>query len=118
MSKQVKNYTLKQPCSDCPYRKDAPIRLWAIEEFVDLLNSEKEMFGKTYGCHKNNGHTCVGWLMNQDERNLPSISLRLSLSKNNVTREYLDNLKYDVKRYKTIQEMAIANYPALKRIIN
>jgi hypothetical protein len=116
-ARQIKDYTCKAPCKNCPYRKDAPLRLWDVKEYFDLLNSENDYFGEHYACHKKNGHTCVGWLMNQDERNLPSIALRMSLSKNGVTREYLDSLRFDVPRYETIQEMAFANYPALKRLI-
>ena len=112
--KQIKDYTCKAPCKNCPYRKDAKLQLWSIEEYKDLLKSENDYMGKHYACHKKNGHTCVGWLINQDERNLPSIVLRLSLTMNSVTREYLDNLKFDIPRYKTIREMAVANYQQLK----
>lgn len=102
-----------QPCGDCPYRKDAPLKLWHIEEFKKLLSEDKLQFGATYGCHKNNGKVCVGWLMNQDERNFPNINLRLKLSKENITREYLDSLKCKSERYASIKEMCKANFPEL-----
>lgn len=111
----VKDFTLKQPCNNCPYRKDAPLQHWAVEEFIDLLESEKDLMGKVYGCHKKNGHVCVGWLMDQDERRLPSIELRILISKNNVTREYLDDLRFDIPRYASICDMVQANYPELTK---
>lgn len=111
--KQVGKYECKSPCSSCPYRKDAKLKLWAKEEFIDLLKSEQDQIGKVYGCHKQNGSTCIGWLINQDQRNLPSIALRLDLSRNNVTRAYLDSLKSVKPLYKSIEEMIKANYPEL-----
>lgn len=109
------NYTKKSPCDNCPYRKDAPLKLWAKEEFEDLLKSEQVdtssgNFGKIYGCHKKDGHVCVGWLMKQDENNFPSIKLRMSLSANNVNREYLDSLHCKTGLYDSVEEMIKANY--------
>lgn len=110
------NYCKTSPCNNCPYRKDAPLRHWSIQEFIDLLNKEKDYFGSVYGCHKKDDSVCIGWLMNQDKRNIPSISLRLSLSKNKVTREYLDKLNCKSKLYDTVEEMCYANYPELKQL--
>lgn len=108
------DYKCKTPCANCPYRKDAPKALWSIEEFKDLLKNEDSQFGTTYGCHKQNGSVCVGWLMNQVENDLPSIALRISLSTNNVTREYLESLHCKSKMFKTVKQMSVANFPELK----
>lgn len=104
----------KSPCANCPYRTDAPKQLWAIEEFIDLIKNEKDQFGTVYGCHKKNGTVCKGWLINQDKNNLPSIALRLQLSKQNISRKYLDSLHSPVPIYTTIRKMSEANYPQLK----
>jgi hypothetical protein len=114
----MSNYCKKSPCENCPYRKDAPLQLWAKEEFEGLLASEQldytsGNFGKIYGCHKQDGHVCVGWLIKQDENNFPSIQLRMSLSKNKVTREYLDSLHCKSELYKSVDEMINANYPEI-----
>lgn len=82
-----------------------------MEEFKDLLAKDKDFWGATYMCHKKDGCICVGFLMNQDERGFPSLALRLSLSKNKVTRTYLDNLTCKSKRFETVEEMCEANYP-------
>ncbi len=62
------------PCNNCPYRKDAPLQHWNILEFKDLLTNGNDWIGKVYACHKKNGAVCVGWLMNQDDRNHPNIN--------------------------------------------
>lgn len=107
-------YKCKTPCNNCPYRKDSKLQHWAREEFIQLLENDSQQFGKTYGCHKNNGTVCRGWLMMQDKNNFPSLSLRISLSKNNVDRVYLDALHCKSEMYDTVEEMIKTNYPELK----
>jgi hypothetical protein len=106
-------YYKKSPCNNCPYRLDAPLQLWDKVEFEKLLASEKLQLGSVYGCHKDDGHVCVGWLMKQDENRFPSIMLRMSLSNNKVTREYLDTLHCKTGLYNSVEEMIEANYPEL-----
>jgi hypothetical protein len=110
---KVAPYTCTQPCNNCPYRTDAPLQHWDKSEYIKLLALENDTMGGIYGCHKNNGSTCIGWLMKQDENNFPSIKLRISLSKNNVTREYLDSLHSPAPLYASVKEMINANYPDL-----
>lgn len=109
------DYCRTQPCNNCPYRLDAPLQHWSIAEFVDLIDSDSSTYGKVYGCHKNDGHVCVGWLMDQDNRNLPSIALRISLSSNNVSRQYLSKLNCKTGLFKSIRQMCIANFKQLKK---
>lgn len=110
---KVDTYACKQPCSNCPYRTDAPLQLWHKSEYEKLLETENDYFGSVYNCHKNNGSICIGWLMKQDENRFPSIMLRISLSKNNITREYLDSLHSPSPLYKNVAAMIKANYPKL-----
>lgn len=102
-----------KPCGNCPYRKDAPLRLWHKEEFEKLAASENEVIGKVYKCHKNNGSACIGWLIKQDENNFPSIALRMELTKQGVTRDYLDGLSSPAPMYDTVSQMIEANYPEI-----
>lgn len=113
MEKKVPLFHCTKPCDNCPYRIDAPLKLWDKSEFEKLLNSETEQFGKVYNCHKSNGSVCVGWLMKQDENRFPSIALRIALSTHKVTRKYLDKLKSPVALYKDVKEMIKANFPEL-----
>jgi|SRR6185312_1208926 len=115
MEKKVDTYHCTQPCNNCPYRTDSPLRHWHKEEFIKLLNSENDYMGSTYACHKNNGSICIGWLMKQDENRLPSIALRISLSVNKITRNYLDSLHSPAPLYKNVEEMIKANYPEIIR---
>lgn len=113
MSKKIEPFKCTQPCSNCPYRTDAPLKLWHKSEYEKLLKTENDYLGSTYGCHKNNGSICIGWLMKQDENNFPSIALRISLSNHKVTRTYLDSLHSPAPLYKDVKEMIKANYPKL-----
>jgi hypothetical protein len=106
-------FNCTSPCKNCPYRTDAPLRLWDREEFRKLLEHDKDPFGKVYDCHKNNGSICRGYLMDQDERNHPNINLRMMLSKHGVTRTYLDALACSSPMYASIEEMIAANFPDL-----
>lgn len=110
----MSNYYKKSPCNNCPYRVDAPLQLWHREEFEKLAAEETNNFGAIYQCHKKDRHVCVGWLMKQDEHNFPNINLRLSLSKNNITRKYLDALHCNVELYESVADMIKANYPKIK----
>lgn len=102
-----------KPCGNCPYRTDAPLKLWHKSEYEKLRKMENDQFGSIYMCHKQNGSICVGWLMKQDENYFPSIALRISLSKNNINREYLDKLKSPFPLYDSVESMIKANYPNL-----
>lgn len=104
------------PCDNCPYRTDAPIRLWHKDEFLKVLNSEQTSFGKVFQCHKKDDHVCVGYLMKQDERGFPNINIRILLSKYNVTREYLDRIFCKVPLYPTTISMIRANFPELLKL--
>lgn len=81
------NTSAREPCACCPYRKDAPLRHWDKAEFVDLLAADADpMGGAVYGCHNHaklppeERGPCVGWLIDQRERGVPSIKLRLKLT--------------------------------------
>lgn len=101
------------PCKDCPYRKDAPLQKWDKGHFEDLLDNDKSDMGALYNCHKNNGSVCRGWLINQDNRRFPSIALRLKLSNEKITRQYLDKLHSPAPLYSSLEDMIKANYPEI-----
>lgn len=111
MPDNVKPYGKKSPCNTCPYRRTSELRHWSVDEFKDLLKHDQSVLGTVYRCHKLDGNRCIGWLMDQDKRYLPSIALRLDLSKKGITRAYLDKLRSRVPLYDSVLEMCIANYP-------
>lgn len=108
-----KPFAKRSPCNNCPYRCDAPLRHWDVIEFINLIKSEADYFGTTFGCHKNDGNICIGWLMYQVDNDFPSIALRMVLLTHKITREYLESLQCSSDRYKTVLEMCIANYPEI-----
>src|ERR1700755_2439595 len=98
-SKKVELFQCKRPCRSCPYRKDAPVKLWAEDEFDKVLAGEADLLGSVFLCHRNHGGVCVGFLMDQDKRGHPSIALRISLIRHDVTRAYLDSLNSPTPLY-------------------
>jgi len=75
--------------------------------------------GRTFGCHgeikkdpKERG-VCVGWLLDQRERDVPSIMLRMQLNQSEELREQFEKSRppRGVKLYESIAEMCEANYP-------
>lgn len=110
----MKKFCKQSPCNNCPYRKDAPLKHWSIDEFKDLMKADSDMMGASYGCHKNDGTLCTGFVMNQDKRGMPSIKLRMNLSQLGVTVANIDKLSCKSEMFKSIREMAINNFPSLR----
>jgi len=107
----------RKPCGSCPYRKDAPLRLWHPSEFENLLeNDEDTLRGHLFACHATKKapeqSVCAGWLLDQDRRGLPSIQLRLVLNRSAEARQALEQVSDGGHRlYGSILEMVAANYP-------
>lgn len=104
----------REPCSSCPYRTDAPLELWSAEEFEGLLQSERDGMGTLYGCHEFNkrrdqAQVCIGWLISQRERNVPSIALRLKLIQNPEACACIKEASSPVPLYESVEEMCEAN---------
>ena len=111
--KTVPPFACNKPCDNCPYRTDAPLKLWHKEEYEKLLRYEKSEMGTIYQCHKDNGSVCIGWLMKQKEQNFPSMYLRMSLIKNKISPEYLDSLSSPSPLYENVRAMIKANYRSI-----
>ncbi len=104
----------REPCASCHYRTDAPLELWSPAEFEGLLASERDMMGKLYGCHEYNkrrdeAQVCIGWLINQRERNVPSIALRMKLMKSPEACACIGEASSPVPLYESVEAMCEAN---------
>lgn len=104
----------REPCASCPYRIDAPLELWSPVEFEGLLASERSQLGKLYGCHEFNkrrdeAQICIGWLLNQRERNIPSIVLRMKLITSAEARACTEEASSPVPLYESVEAMCEAN---------
>lgn len=105
-----------KPCESCPYRKGAPRKLWAREEFVKLLVMDASSKGCIYQCHQerklpeSEHRPCVGWAIDQKRRNTPSIMLRMGLMLKEGMGEWFANL--DVRQpglFRSLAAMCRAN---------
>ncbi len=105
----------REPCKSCPYRTDAPLELWSPEAFEKLLQLDKTQMGTIYGCHKarhqptEGSQVCIGWLINQRERGIPSIAFRLKLMSDTAAVGCLNEASSPVPLYESIEEMCEAN---------
>lgn len=108
-------WNTREPCGSCPYRKDAPLRLWHPSEFDNLLEQDADPIqGRAFGCHatiKNDSTSvCAGWLLDQKRRGLPSIRLRMALMQSEDAQRCLEKVSdggYEL--YGSIEEMVAAN---------
>ena len=114
-------YDAKTPCKSCPYRKDAPLAFWNEAEFLNLERTEADQMGAVFGCHqdgkkpKDEVGVCVGWLLNQKKRGLPSMRLRLALIKDRQLTEQA-NLVHSkgIRMFRTVSAMVKANLKAIR----
>ena len=79
----------KEPCSACPYRKDAPSGLWAWHEYEKLRQYDAEtsyqpMAG--FGCHATPEFDCHGWAVVHSTRGrmYELLALRMWPPKNGI----------------------------------
>lgn len=104
------------PCQNCPYRIDAPRRLWHRSEFEKVLEAERDEIGKVFNCHKQIGlepvarGLCAGWLLDQKKRNVPSIALRMILLRDPSAVSALEAVHATgLRMFRTVRAMCRAN---------
>ncbi len=112
----------ESPCASCPYRKDAPLAHWDASHFFQVLASEEQQFGDMFNCH---GHIkkkpedrgfCIGWLLDQKNRGVPNINLRLKLTTNAVAKEAFKRAHAGgAKLFKSALAMCTANLQRIAR---
>jgi hypothetical protein len=110
---KVDLFQCTRPCQFCPYRTDTPVQIWAKEEFETVLEKDADELGASFLCHKQNGSICVGFVMEQLQRDMPSLILRFDIARNDVPPEYFDKLNSPAPIYASVREMVRANYPEL-----
>lgn len=116
-------YAERVPCKSCPYRRSVKRAHWAPEEYANLLQQDANEFGGSmFGCHQDRKREpaeqrpCVGWLHNQAQRGFPSIQLRLRLMTTPAAADQAKEVNQSckgLKLYRSVEEMARANYPAM-----
>lgn len=117
------------PCGTCPYRRSTPVGVWDQYEYdklraMDAIDPQEAMarsaageeislrklLGVIYNCHLNDGTICRGWLADQKRRNIPSIALRLELTRRPELVQTLEKVDAtDPDLYDSVAEMCAAN---------
>ena len=110
-------FDMDRPCENCPYRTDAPRQLWHPDEFRKVRASEQDpVMGAMFDCHKGKDRLqaehrlCVGWLLDQKKRNVPSIQLRLLLMNKKEASALFERISArGLKLFSSIAAMCRAN---------
>jgi hypothetical protein len=101
-----------EPCEKCPYRRDAPIGLW-VKDHYELVIKIDQPFGGIFMCHKdkeNKEKMCAGWLLDQKNRRVPNMMLRLKLMREPDALEALEAVNDGGhEMFDSAQEMAEFN---------
>ncbi len=116
-------YDNRQPCKTCPYRKDVAPGTWHPDEFLNLMRHDaNEMSGAQFGCHQyrtmppSEHRPCIGWMLDQQQRDVPSIQLRMTLMRNKEALAcFMEMTDGGRPLYSSIQEMVRANLGARRR---
>ena len=107
-------WDLREPCKSCPYRRDTRVGFWHPEEFDNLQAKDRDPIGSVFGCHGTIKHAdpsvCIGWLLDQKRRGLPSLVLRVRLAQDAEARGcHEEATDGGHALYDSIEEMVAAN---------
>ncbi len=108
-------YDNDQPCKTCPYRKDAKLGVWHPDMFIKLLRHDASEYGALYECHQTGAlpseerQMCIGWLLDQKKRGLPSITLRMHLHGSTGAQDLIDRCTSGGHRLYSLKAMCKAN---------
>lgn len=110
----------KKPCAQCPYRLDAERGAWHPEHYQSVLDADRDpLNGAMFSCHEHGSMpprergVCAGWLLDQRERGVPNIRLRLALRRDDGIVHALNDVSSDVPMFKSASEMALVNLAAI-----
>jgi uncharacterized protein DUF6283 len=101
------------PCGSCPYRRDVPAGLWALEEYQKLIAYDGETFEQIgspgiFLCHQQDGRICAGWAATHNMEE--TLAIRIAAAEDRLTGEELEaTLDYttDVPLFESGREAAI-----------
>ena len=114
-------YDRREPCANCPFRKDAKLAYWHPAEYLMLGRIERtegELGDKTFGCHKDKAlpredvEVCIGWLLHQRKRGVPSVSLRIQLATIPELLTQFEESEPGGELYESISELVRVNIEA------
>lgn len=98
----------RQPCEECPWRKDSPRRAFPIEAYRHSASTCYDMAARTFACHMSgadNPATCAGFLLSRDA--MHNMLLRMKASAGMY--DWRSVTAGDLKLYPSYRAMAVAN---------
>jgi len=112
-----------KPCATCPFLMKTKLALWHKSQFEMLKASNANPFGNTFGCHMDvekeptDRGPCVGWLLDQKRRYVPSLLLRIELASKPEAAEHFERIgEAGPDLYPTIDAMFEANEKADRKL--
>ncbi|MGY3582298.1 hypothetical protein ACVIGB_000777 [Bradyrhizobium sp. USDA 4341] len=96
----------REPCAECPWRKDAPIGAFPPEAFRISADTAYDQSQRVFACHMSGSDrsaACAGFLLRGADHN---IGIRLRYACGDIDP---DTVKSDVDLYASYREMAEAN---------
>lgn len=108
----------REPCGNCPFRRSAPLAYWHPDEYrrlLDIKSREDGGHGSVFNCHKDRQKPpgerglCVGWLLDQRRRGIPSIALRIRLIGRPDLVQQLEEIRGEEDCYSSVEETVAAN---------
>lgn len=82
------------PCISCPYRRDVPSGIWAVEEYQKLIAYDAPTWEQPTGlflCHQQDGRICAGWAGCHDGDHL--LALRMAAHWRTMTRRAIQETR-------------------------
>lgn len=96
----------REPCQECPWRRDVPTHVFPAEAFRFSASTAKDMADRTFGCHMSttaSPATCAGFLLANADNNL---TVRLAEMRGDIDHSRISS---SAPLYGSYREMAIAN---------
>ena len=119
MTTDAASIKLRRPCSNCPWRVDAPRNYWDPQHFVEIWKNCQDDGLNTMLCHKSNALPeedrgdipCQGWIR---VMGFDAIGVRLLVMRGHATFEEVED-KAGPKLFPTFAAMMKANKIPLPR---
>ena len=100
--------TIRKPCSNCPWRIDAPREYWDPKHFEDIYHTCQDDGMNVMACHKSregNFLPCQGWARVMQ---FNSIGVRLAVMQGTLKLEEVNDCN-GPRLFRTFEEMLHAN---------
>lgn len=108
-----------KPCPNCPFLRSAPLAYWHPDEYMMLsrMESVETRLGEAslFNCHKDqhlpqpSRQLCVGWMIDQKRKGIPSIALRIRLSRDDDTVDQLRAVSTEGELFNSVSDLVSAN---------